>query len=289
MFGLPDLNLKSLLAILIGILLVAGVVVLRPWVGKGPFKRYEDIADITVSPEEFAGREVRIQGEVRRALFIPALRVSFLLIGDETGEIWYREGGELAADTSSGAPVTIQGVVQREVIIPSVGTSKLAVVKYDRIEDIARYPSDFEGREVLVRGTVKQILSPPTINVTFLLIDDGSGEIWARVPEPMAGEDEKATIEGRIQRELSVPGEGTAPVGILGYDDIVLITENPEDFTARQVLIKGEVQQRISIPVVEFAFIRLAFRTSQKGLICGRMGAPASLWRCSHGQATGRG
>jgi hypothetical protein len=263
-FHSRDLNLKVLFATVVVILAIVGAVFafLTPW-KKGLLRRYEAIATITQNPDKFVDREVRVRGKIEQALFIPTLYVSFLLIGDETGEIWYREGGEVAANVSRGDIVALQGVIQREFIIPSVGVSKVAIVKCDRIEDITRYPSDFEAREVLVRGIVKQVLFSPSINAAFLLIEDESGEIWARVPELMAKEGKKVIIEGSIQRELSVPGKETEPVGIIGYDEIAWILENPAGFTAREVLIKGEVQQRISIPLIRFTFLRVRDPTGE--------------------------
>lgn len=258
-FRLPHLNLKVLFAPVVVILAIIGAVFAfwRPWEGKGLLRRYENIANIIQVPDEFADRTVRIQGKVKQALFIPTLRVSFLLIGDKTGEIWYREGGNRAETTGRAEEVIVEGMVQRDVTIPSVASHATMLIKYETVEDTVRYSGDFIGREVVLQGVIKQVILREEGNATFLLVNDETGEVWARVPETMAHEGESVILEGMLRPGLEVPGVGIPPMVVAAYDQIGQVLKAPLDYKGQQILIKGIVKQRVSIPLTSFTFLQL--------------------------------
>lgn len=78
------------------------------------------IGDILSDPDRFNGQVVRIQGVVMQTFTSPLLGVTFLKVGDETGEIWCRMKTHVKGVTK-GDNICVQGQVHKVFEIPLPG------------------------------------------------------------------------------------------------------------------------------------------------------------------------
>ncbi len=92
----------ALLPLLAGALLLTGC----------DYFGYTLIKDITASPANFEGKEVRIRGQVQNAVQLLGLRT--FTLRDATGEIVVVTGGSLPADGTSAA---VKGIVKSAIIV----------------------------------------------------------------------------------------------------------------------------------------------------------------------------
>jgi hypothetical protein len=72
---------------------------------------YTRVRDIMAAPDGFVGKEVRLQGTVRKAIEPP--RANAYLLRDATGEIMVMTQGELPAQDSE---VALRGIVKSTVV-----------------------------------------------------------------------------------------------------------------------------------------------------------------------------
>lgn len=75
------------------------------------------------------------------------------------------------------------------------------------IQEILEHPDHFHGRMVTIRGTVTSIRRVPLLNVTFIKVQDSTGEIWCRFDtRPQGIQEHDATcVRGRVYKVLDIP------------------------------------------------------------------------------------
>jgi hypothetical protein len=80
------------------------------------------------------------------------------------------------------------------------------------IGDIVRDPATFQGKEVHLKGTVREIRTIPVINARSYILVDGSGEISVSTRGELPAKGEKLVVRGRVESIAIVSGKsfGTA-------------------------------------------------------------------------------
>jgi hypothetical protein len=78
-----------------------------------------------------------------------------------------------------------------------------------RIADIEAHPRDYAGREVSVRGTVKEVFG--LFVVRYFTLDDGSGTIGVVSERPLPQRGEHIRVTGQV-REAFALGDRTTLV-----------------------------------------------------------------------------
>ena len=106
------------------ILALIGGIVYFVWYRVGA--RFTPIGEILQNVNKFDRQEVTIRGTTRRAISVPPLSASFVLVEDKTGQIWCRLR---RTDAQEGEVVTVQGTVYKLVQIPGLGVNVTAIAE----------------------------------------------------------------------------------------------------------------------------------------------------------------
>lgn len=75
---------------------------------------------------------------------------------------------------------------------------------YTNISVIKGNPQKYQGREVLVRGTVVETLSFPLIQKGLFQIDDGTDRIWVASQERIPSRGDRVTVKGKVKIGFTV-------------------------------------------------------------------------------------
>lgn len=74
------------------------------------------------------------------------------------------------------------------------------------IKKIVSAPAQFEGKEVRVKGKVKDITKIPLVDLKMYVLDDGSGEVTV-VAESLPAVNENVTVKGVVESMAIMGGE----------------------------------------------------------------------------------
>ena len=75
------------------------------------------------------------------------------------------------------------------------------------VKEIVTSPAQFEGKEVRVKGKVKDILKVPLVDLKLYVLDDGSGEVTVVAGENLPAVNETVTLKGVVESMAIMGGE----------------------------------------------------------------------------------
>ncbi|MDD5403766.1 MAG: hypothetical protein PHZ14_04420 [Sulfuricella sp.] len=75
------------------------------------------------------------------------------------------------------------------------------------LKEIAASPAQFEGREVRVKGKVKDITKVPLLDLKLFVLDDGSGEVTVVARESLPAVNETVLLKGVVESMAIMGGE----------------------------------------------------------------------------------
>ncbi len=80
-------------------------------------------------------------------------------------------------------------------------------VGYTSIKEINEAPANFDGKEVKVKGTVKDLTKIPFLDVKQYVLDDGTGEILVITEGTLPAERETVVVRGKVESPVIVGGQ----------------------------------------------------------------------------------
>lgn len=78
---------------------------------------------------------------------------------------------------------------------------------FTSIKEITSAPAQFEGKEVKLRGKVKEITKIPLFDLKMYVLQDDSGEITVVSLEPLPKTNEQITIKGVVESAAIISGK----------------------------------------------------------------------------------
>ncbi len=75
------------------------------------------------------------------------------------------------------------------------------------IKEIVTSPAQFEGKEVRVKGKVKDITKVPLLDLKMYVLDDGSGEVTVMTSQSLPAVNETVTLKGVVESMAIMGGE----------------------------------------------------------------------------------
>lgn len=216
------------------------------------------VEKLLTAPSDYEGKQVTVSGAVERPLYLEGLNVSYVLLDDSTGEIWYRESGNYAASLQVGEQVKIAGSALRSLWVPDVGEVVVGVVKYDAVDTIVSMAGSYAQRLLMIAGEVIQVEQVEAEPWTYVLVEDGTGQLWVRLPRTSTNQGERQVVEGVARLDLEVPRVGWVPVLLVAADDIRQVTDDAAQYESQYVLVKGTVKEVWKVPLVDKTFVHLA-------------------------------
>ena len=78
---------------------------------------------------------------------------------------------------------------------------------YTRVKEIVVSPAQFEGKEIRVRGKVKDITKVPLIDLRLYVLDDGSGEVTVVTQNALPAVNETITVKGVVESAAILGGQ----------------------------------------------------------------------------------
>lgn len=84
------------------------------------------------------------------------------------------------------------------------------------IGDIVKNPTGFEGKEVRLKGTVRDITKIPVIERRSYLLADSTGEITVVAKGELPGKGDKVVVRGRVSSSAVIGGQALG----LGVDEL---------------------------------------------------------------------
>ncbi|MHB9100897.1 MAG: hypothetical protein ACYC2E_05240 [Sulfuricella sp.] len=75
------------------------------------------------------------------------------------------------------------------------------------VKEIVVSPAQFEGKEVRVKGKVKDITKIPLVDLKLYVLDDGSGEVTVVAGENLPAVNETVTLKGIVESMAIMGGE----------------------------------------------------------------------------------
>lgn len=75
------------------------------------------------------------------------------------------------------------------------------------VKELVAAPAQFEGKEVRVRGKVRDVTKIPLINLSMYVVDDGSGEIMVIAQDKVPAMDETVNVRGVVESAAIIGGQ----------------------------------------------------------------------------------
>jgi len=75
------------------------------------------------------------------------------------------------------------------------------------VKEIVTSPAQFEGKEVRVKGKVKDIVKIPLVDLKLYVLDDGSGEVTVVASEGLPAVNETVSLKGVVESMAIMGGE----------------------------------------------------------------------------------
>lgn len=79
------------------------------------------------------------------------------------------------------------------------------------VKDILAAPAGFEGKEVKLRGTVKEVTKVPFLDIRQYVLSDGGDEIVVVTSADLPAEKSTVLVKGKVESALIVAGQ---PLGL---------------------------------------------------------------------------
>ena len=74
------------------------------------------------------------------------------------------------------------------------------------VADIKRTPAAFEGKEVVIKGTVREVTKVPLVDLKSYVIADSTGEITVTTKSPPPAKGERLIVRGDVSSAAIVGG-----------------------------------------------------------------------------------
>lgn len=75
------------------------------------------------------------------------------------------------------------------------------------VKEILTSPTQFEGKEVRVKGKVKDITKVPLVDLRLYVLDDGSGEVMVVARESLPAVNETVWLKGVVESTAIMGGQ----------------------------------------------------------------------------------
>jgi len=75
------------------------------------------------------------------------------------------------------------------------------------VKEIVTSPAQFEGKEIRVKGKVKDITKVPLIDLRLYVLDDGSGEVNVVTQNALPAVNETVTVKGVVESAAILGGQ----------------------------------------------------------------------------------
>ena len=93
------------------------------------------------------------------------------------------------------------------LVFTTIGCSRAT-----RIGDILANPSQYEGKDLTVRGTVGETAWFALVGKGAYQIGDGSGNIWVVTSQPPPQKGQSISTNGKVQAAFSIAGQSYGTV-----------------------------------------------------------------------------
>lgn len=77
---------------------------------------------------------------------------------------------------------------------------------YTPIKDIVAAPASFEGKEVKLKGKVKEITKLPIVNLQWFVLQDDSGEISVSTQGNLPSVNDRVKLKGVVKSAVIIGG-----------------------------------------------------------------------------------
>lgn len=74
------------------------------------------------------------------------------------------------------------------------------------VKEIVSSPAQFEGKEIMVRGKVKDIVKIPLIDLNMYVLDDGSGEVTVVTHDKLPALNDSVSVKGVVESAAILGG-----------------------------------------------------------------------------------
>lgn len=75
------------------------------------------------------------------------------------------------------------------------------------LKEIVAAPAQFEGKEVRIRGKVKDVVKIPLIDLSMYVVDDGSGELTVIAHDTLPAVNDTVNVRGVVESAAIVGGQ----------------------------------------------------------------------------------
>ena len=80
-------------------------------------------------------------------------------------------------------------------------------IGYTEIRSIVANPTQYEGKEVKVRGAVVDVLKVPILEIRVFMLNDGTGQIPIQTSAPVPGINQNVSLKGRLESTVIIGGQ----------------------------------------------------------------------------------
>ncbi len=100
---------------------------------------------------------------------------------------------------------TLPGLALALVVVAAAGCANLGI-GVTPAADIKRSPSSFEGKEVTVKGTVREVTKLPIVELKTYVLADSSGEITVTTKAAPPAQGDKLIVRGVVGSTAIIGG-----------------------------------------------------------------------------------
>lgn len=75
------------------------------------------------------------------------------------------------------------------------------------VREIVAAPTQFEGKEVRIRGKVKDVTKIPLVNLSMYVVDDGSGELTVIAHDKLPAVNDTVNVTGVVESAAIIGGQ----------------------------------------------------------------------------------
>lgn len=78
---------------------------------------------------------------------------------------------------------------------------------YTSIKEVVTTPANYEGKEVRIRGTVKNVTKIPIVDFKMFILEDDSGQINVITNEALPAVNDKVAVKGIVETTALIGGQ----------------------------------------------------------------------------------
>lgn len=75
------------------------------------------------------------------------------------------------------------------------------------VKEIVAAPAQYEGKEVRIRGKVKDVVKVPLIGISMYVVDDGSGELTVIAQDTLPAVNDTVNVRGVVESAAILGGQ----------------------------------------------------------------------------------